>query len=106
MNFNRETVSVKAGDTVFGFSGEKFKAVGTDLQYYYICFEGSRAEELFLRFGVCALNRLFKGFEGMLPFWQENILSMLHPLLYKAGNAGYNKSIPIYAIFNFASLYN
>ncbi len=73
MNFNRETVSVKAGDAVFGFSGEKFKAVGTDLQYYYICFEGSRAEELFLRFGVCALNRLFKGFEGMLPFWQENI---------------------------------
>ena len=73
MNFNRETVSVKAGDMVFGFSGEKFKAVGTDLQYYYICFEGSRAEELFLRFGVCALNRLFKGFEGMLPFWQENI---------------------------------
>lgn len=73
MSFNRETVSVKAGDMVFGFSGEKFKAVGTDLQYYYICFEGSRAEELFLRFGVCALNRLFKGFEGMLPFWQENI---------------------------------
>ena len=57
MNFNRETVSVKAGDMVFGFSGEKFKAVGTDLQYYYICFEGSRADELFSRFGINSLNR-------------------------------------------------
>ena len=73
MSFNRETVSVKAGDMVFGFSGEKFKAVGTNLQYYYICFEGSRSDELFKRFGVTALNRNFSGYEGLIPFWQENI---------------------------------
>ena len=72
--FDRSSLSVGTGDLVFGFSGEKFKAVGENLQYYYIGFKGSRGDELFARFGVNALNRKFTGFEGMLPFWQENIL--------------------------------
>ena len=73
MHFDRQSVSAKAGDIVFGFKNEKFKAQGIGLQYYYISFEGARSEELFSRFGVCAPNRIFTGFEGMLPFWQENI---------------------------------
>ena len=71
--FDRSTVTVGIGDLVFGFSGETFKAVGENLQYYYIGFKGSRADELFSRFGVNALNRKSSGFDGVLPFWQENI---------------------------------
>ena len=71
--FNNNPVTVKAGDLIFGFSGDNFKAVGNELQYFYIGFSGSRADELFLRFGVGVINRLFTGFDGMLPFWQENI---------------------------------
>ena len=71
--FERASHRVAVGDMVFGFSGEAFCAVGDNLQYYYIGFEGLRAEELFSRFGISSLNRVFKGFEGMLSFWQENI---------------------------------
>ena len=71
--FGQSSHRVSVGDMVFGFSGEKFYAEGNNLQYYYIGFEGLRAEELFSRFGVSDLNRVFLGFDGMLPFWQENI---------------------------------
>lgn len=71
--FDRSPCRVSAGDLVFGFSGESFCADGNGLQYYYIGFEGLRANELFSRFGVSALTRVFNGFEGLLSFWQENI---------------------------------
>lgn len=71
--FNRKPLPVSTGDLVVGFSGEHFFADGDDLQYYYIKFNGHRSEELFKRFGVSSVNRVFKGYEGMLPFWKENI---------------------------------
>ncbi len=71
--FDTKSVQVTAGDVCFGFSGETFSAEGDGLQYYYIQFKGGRSDELFKRFGVTALNRIFNGNEGLLPFWQENI---------------------------------
>ncbi len=71
--FDREPTAVSAGKMVFGFAGESFRVQSDDLEYFYISFEGQRAQELFRRFGVTTFNRIFAGHEGMLPFWQENI---------------------------------
>lgn len=71
--FDKKAVQVFPGDLVLGFSGERFYAKGNNFQYYYIKFNGLRSEDLFKRFGISPLNRIFKGYEGMLPFWKENI---------------------------------
>lgn len=71
--FDRSSFHISAGDMIFGFSGEKFYADGDGLQYYYIGFQGLRADELFSRFGINIVNRKFSGFDGMQSFWQENI---------------------------------
>lgn len=71
--FDKKAVQVFPGDLVLGFSGERYCARGKEFQYYYIKFNGLRSEDLFKRFGISPLNRVFKGYEGMLPFWKENI---------------------------------
>ena len=71
--FDGKTVEIRSGDVCFAFSGETFSAEGDGLQYYYIQFKGGRSDDLYKRFGISALNRVFTGFEGLLPFWQENI---------------------------------
>ena len=37
----------------------------------YIRFEGTRADELFARFGICATNCVFEGYGGLAAFWQS-----------------------------------
>jgi AraC-like DNA-binding protein len=68
-----ESLPVSVGDMIFAFPGETVAATGTDLEYFYIAFEGQRAGEFNRRFGVSGLRRKFSGHEGLLPFWRENI---------------------------------
>ena len=62
------------GDIIFCFSGEVFFAAKTqNCEYMYIDFDGVRATELFKRFGITAFNRVFSGFDGLIPFWHESL---------------------------------
>lgn len=71
--FGTEALPVSVGDMIFAFPGEGLVATGTDLEYFYIAFEGQRASEFYRRFGVSGVRRKFSGHEGILPFWRENI---------------------------------
>ena len=63
---------ISSGMLVFTFTGEKFQLYGTDgFEYMYITFKGERADDLFERFGISKANRIFDGFDSLLPFWQN-----------------------------------
>lgn len=42
-----------------------------ELEYFYISFHGRRANEYFERLGIDENNRLFNGFEELIPFWKD-----------------------------------
>ena len=70
---------ISSGMLVFTFTGEKFQLYGTDgFEYMYITFKGERADDLFERFGISKANRIFDGFDSLLPFWQ-NALGKAQP---------------------------
>lgn len=63
-----------AGSLIFAFSGEKFSVrAEKDTEYMYIDFGGARAETLFARFCINKLNRIFTGFEGIIPLWHDSL---------------------------------
>lgn len=39
----------------------------------YISFSGSRADELFHRFGIHSACRSYQGFEGLIPIWKSSL---------------------------------
>ncbi len=62
------------GVLFFSFEGQPFCIEDTEeLKYYYISFQGGRAEELFRRFGLTPANAVFGGNEGLIPFWKDSI---------------------------------
>ena len=64
----------RTGMLVFGFLGEMFTVKREDqLQYMYIKFEGGRTETLLRRFDITAHNRIFTGFDGLVPMWSESL---------------------------------
>ena len=71
---NDKQLRVKSGDLLFCFTGERFR-VGENqgLEYMYISFSGSRADSLFVRFGIRDDKRHFEGFDGILPLWKESV---------------------------------
>jgi AraC-like DNA-binding protein len=74
LHFDRESVEVTSGSLVFGFSGEQFFAdPKSPMQYLYISFSGARADDLLRRFSVAAKNRVFTGYDGMIPLWHESL---------------------------------
>lgn len=67
-----KSYEVTPGTLLFTFTGEKFQIYGKDgFEYMYISFKGDRAYNLFERFGVSKANRIFNGFDSLLPFWQN-----------------------------------
>ena len=65
---------VLSGQIVFAFKGERFSVNPQgDCEYMYIRFYGTRATELFRRFGVRKTNRIFDGFSGIIPLWRESL---------------------------------
>jgi AraC-like DNA-binding protein len=66
--------SVAAGDLLFCFDGERVRAQPAEgFEYLYIRFEGGRAEELFRRFQIQKVRRLFSNFESLVPLWKESL---------------------------------
>lgn len=62
------------GTLLFAFKEEAFSAVtAEECEYLYIDFEGSRADELFRRFDIGRHQRVFSGFDGLIPLWHESL---------------------------------
>lgn len=65
----------KMGSLFFSFGGETVRVENsTNLEYIYISFAGERAERLFRQFGIDGENRLFEGFDRLIPLWKECLL--------------------------------
>lgn len=82
---------VTGGDAIFRTNGKRWPiTVGTifitfagydftfenanHLEYCYVSFTGERADRLFRRFGMTPASCVFDGYEGLIPFWQDNLL--------------------------------
>ncbi len=73
-HFGIDKIEFKAGSLVFGFENELFFTESSgEVVYTYINFSGSRADELFRRFNVKSVNRVFDGFDGLIPLWSESL---------------------------------
>ncbi|MBQ7779376.1 MAG: helix-turn-helix transcriptional regulator [Clostridia bacterium] len=69
-----EVQKLTAGKLFFSLADVPFCIESTKaLKYYYITFNGGRAEELFRRFGITPGRSVFEGYEGLIPFWQESL---------------------------------
>lgn len=65
---------LKTGALVFGFEGETCSCKNfSNLEYAYITFEGLRSEELFTRFNLNPQNRIFAGYDFLIPLWKESL---------------------------------
>lgn len=75
LNISSTEFDLQTGDIIFCFKGEEFFATETNnCEYMYIDFDGIRSTELFKRFGIINSNRVFSGFDGLIPFWHESLL--------------------------------
>ncbi len=74
--FSGKNISFRKGDIVFGLSDENMVLqMGKNITYLYIDFSGTRADELLKRFGIDADNRIKEGNDGLIPLWEESLLS-------------------------------
>lgn len=65
-----------AGTLIFGFEGERFSlSRGDGVRYLYIDFNGARAKNLFYRFEIFPHSRTREGFNGLIPFFKDSLLS-------------------------------
>lgn len=62
------------GYIIFVFNGESMKVLSDeDCEYMYIDFGGERCTTLFNRFAISKINRVFKGFDGLIPLWHDSL---------------------------------
>ena len=74
LRFNNCSYRCSAGDIIILFEGETYFFEGeAGFQYMYIDFKGLRSNELFRRFGINEANRIFPGFDGLIPLWMESL---------------------------------
>ncbi len=71
-----DTLELNKGTLIFVFAGEKMSiSHNKNCKYMYIDFEGIRAHELIKRFNINKNNRCFSGLDGIIPLWEESLLS-------------------------------
>lgn len=64
------------GTLIFGFAGESFSLrYGEGVRYFYIDFDGIRANTLYHRFHIYPHARQNKNFNSFIPFCKECLLS-------------------------------
>ena len=74
--FNDTPHGFSTGTLIFGFDGEMFSlATGENVRFLYIDFDGTRASNLFHRFEIFPNTRKFEGFNGLIPFFKDCLLS-------------------------------
>ncbi len=65
---------LSAGTVFFSFDSMPYRIDNTDaLRYMYIDFNGPRAQALFERFSISPAHCIFRGYEGLIPFWQDSL---------------------------------
>ena len=70
----KEPYAYEAGNLLFVFINEYYSVNSiSDTEYMYVDFTGIRSDELFRRFDIRESNRHFKGFESLIPLWQESL---------------------------------
>lgn len=63
-----------AGCIIFAFEDETiYFESKNDCEYFYISFGGERSQILFSRFDIHKQNRVFRGFDGLIPMWHESV---------------------------------
>lgn len=74
LNLATGSYSCSVGDIFILFENEIYSFEGEiGFRYMYIDFKGLRSNELFRRFGINESNRMFSGFEGLIPLWMESL---------------------------------
>ena len=73
---DNSTFSFSAGTLIFAFIGETiFLSRGENISYFYIDFSGVQAESLFRRFGINKFTRKKDGFNNLISFCKDSLLS-------------------------------
>ena len=94
---NGNTYPLDAGTLLFCMSDDTVTVLPEEeLTYMYIGFEGARSEELFRRFDITPLSRIYRGFEGLIPLWQES--------LYKSMEENLDLTAESLLLFSFSKL--
>jgi len=70
---NEQRFDFTEGCLIFAFIGESVRVEGQDVEFFYVNFNGSRSHGLFSRFAIGKFNRIFGGFDGLIPLWRESI---------------------------------
>ena len=66
--------TLSAGTLFFSFESLPYRIDNTNaLRYMYIDFHGPRAQALFERFSISPAHCIFRGYEGLIPFWQDSL---------------------------------
>jgi len=74
--FSDKLTAFKKGDIVFGLIADTMVLQsGKNITYLYVDFSGTRANELLKRFGIDSDNRVKEGYDGLIPLWEESLLS-------------------------------
>ena len=73
--FDNRELHVTVNTLIYAFIGEEFSVIpDEECEFMYICFSGSRCDELFRRFNIHKGNRIFTGFDSLVPLWKESLL--------------------------------
>lgn len=70
---NKQKFDFSEGYLIFAFNGESIRIEGQGVEFFYVDFSGSRSHGLFSRFAIGKFNRIFSGFDGLIPLWREGI---------------------------------
>ena len=65
--------AVRKGSLVFVFENEDIFLFCGSIEYMYVDYSNSRADELHRRFDITRLTRTFDGFDSLIPLWQESL---------------------------------
>ena len=75
-DFNGDLVPFETGTILFGFEGEHFSLInGNNVRYLYVDFSGTRGKTLLTRFGINPYTRKYKGFNSLIPFCKDLLIS-------------------------------
>jgi len=71
---DNECYNIEAGNLIICFKNESVSVCGEKgIEYMYIDFGGARSEVLFHRFCINKNNRIFSGFDSLIPLWQDSL---------------------------------